>query len=105
MPEDNGWDAIPDAGRTGAYVEARKAQLKAQGRLFDPAEYRGPRLSQLMTQARNEELAERERLAAEARAQLSPRQLWLSTLSAQERARIATWEKVNKLPFPVPGLE
>lgn len=51
------------------------------------------------------EKAEQDRAQAEAeererRAALSPREVWLSTLPASERRHIATWEHINKMPWP-----
>src|SRR5260221_2158611 len=57
-----------------------------------------------------QDIAAEERAAAEAAeaarlAAITPRQLWMSTLSLQERERIGKWQELNKMPWPMPGLD
>jgi hypothetical protein len=68
----------------------------------EPVQVSVPTLAELMTQRRNEELAERQRQEQERIASLTPRQIWMSTLPATEQARIRKWEQINRMEFPMP---
>lgn len=56
--------------------------------------YRAERAAELQAQAD----AEAARIAA-----LSPRDIWMSTLSFQERERISKWEQINRMEYPMPS--
>ena len=54
---------------------------------------------------RQQEMAAEAEAERQRQASITPRQIWMSQLNWQDRQRVLAWENVNKMPYPVPGLE
>src|SRR6266487_6121981 len=70
-----------------------------------PMEVAIPTFEQIFQASRDAELVERQRQEQERIAAMTPRDLWSSTLSFEDRLHIRRWENVNNMPYPVAGLE
>ncbi len=62
-----------------------------------------PTLDEIYRAKRAEEVAAAEAAEQARIAALTPRDIWLSTLSFQERNHIAKWEQINRMEYPMPA--
>jgi len=89
----------------GAAEEAETQRLldaRKNGNTFDPKEQ--PDFFKLNLEKRALEAAELEAAEAARLAAVTPRQAIISALSHEQQKRIATYERVNKRPFPLEAL-
>jgi hypothetical protein len=61
-----------------------------------------PTVNEVFLASREAERLEAEATEAARIAALTPREIWLSTRPLSERQRIAKWEEINRMPYPVP---